>query len=68
MYREQVLLLPGFILEIMCSGKDRWKLSLRKGKKLLVEYSNASGYEFKSVEQLRYDFEKDVESALHKGR
>ena len=61
------MLLHGFILEIMFSGEERWRLSLRKGKKLLVEYSNASGYEFKSVEILRYDFARDVENAIRQG-
>jgi hypothetical protein len=42
-------------------------LSLRKGKAILVEYSNAGGYEFRSVEKLRYDFERDAEDALRQG-
>ena len=34
------------------------------GKTRLIEYSNASGYAFKSVEKLRYDFQRDAEDAL----
>ena len=67
MYREQVLLLDGFIVEIAFIKEGSWKLSLKKGKKLLVEYSGASRYEFKSVEKLRYDFARDVENALRQG-
>ena len=68
MYRERVLLHRGLILELLFSGEEKWKLSLRKGKKLLVEYSSESPYDFKSVEQLRYEFERDVENAERPGR
>jgi hypothetical protein len=67
MYREQVLLLRGFILDVAFLGEGSWKLSLRKGGKLLVEYSSSGDYEVKSVEKLRYDFERDVERALRQG-
>jgi hypothetical protein len=39
----------------------------RKGKTLLVEYSKRAAYEFKSVEKLRYDFQRDAEDALRQG-
>jgi len=39
-----------------------------KGGKLLVEYASGIPYDFKSVEQLRYDFERDVENAQRQGR
>ena len=68
MYREQVVLAHGLILEVMFAGEARWNLSLRKGKKVLVAYGSASGYELRSVEKLRYDFETDVENALRKNR
>jgi len=65
---EELLLLPdGFVLEARIVDGMDFVLSLRKGKTILVEYSNASGYEFKSVEKLRYDFERDAEDALRKG-
>ena len=68
MYREHLILDQGFILEIVFSGEAQWKLSLKKGRKLLVEYASGIPYDFKSVEQLRYDFERDVENAQRQGR
>lgn len=55
------------ILEVELDADLRYRL--RYGD--LVEYENgrrkvrgrSSRYEFRSVEQLRYDFERDVESA-----
>ena len=67
MFEERLLLPGGFVLEARISGPRDFVLSLRKGKTLLVEYSNASRYEFKSVEKLRYDFERDAEDALRRG-
>jgi hypothetical protein len=67
MFRERVVLPHGVVLEIVFFGQADWKLSLRKDERRLVEYSSASGYEFKSVEKLRYDFERDVEKALRRG-
>ena len=67
MFEEQLLLPDGFILEAGIFGGMDFFLSLRKGKAILVEYSSASGYEFKSVEKLRYDFERDAEDALRRG-
>ena len=64
MFEERLLLPGGFILEARISSAREFILSLRKGKTLLLEYSNSSGYEFKSVEKLRYDFERDAEDAL----
>jgi hypothetical protein len=67
MFEERLLLPDGFVLEARIFDDQEFVLSLRKGKTLLVEYSNASRYEFKSVEKLRYDFERDVENALRQG-
>lgn len=67
MFEERLLLPDGFVLEARILDGMEFALSLRKGKTILVEYSNASGYEFKSVEKLRYDFERDVEDALPQG-
>jgi hypothetical protein len=61
------VLLDGELLEIELHDDRRYRL--RYGD--LVEYENgrrrlrgrASRYEFRSVEQLRYDFERDVEAA-----
>ena len=66
MFQERLLLPDDFILEARILDGE-FALTLRKGKSILVEYSNASGYEFRSVEKLRYDFERDVEDALRQG-
>ena len=67
MFEERLLLPRGFVLEARISNSRDFVLSLRKVKTLLVEYSNASGYEFKSVEKLRFDFQRDAEDALRQG-
>ena len=65
---EERLLLPGdCVLETRIDDDRNFVLSFKKGKTLLVEYSSASRYEFKSVEKLRYDFEKAVADALSAG-
>ena len=67
MFEERLLLPDGFVLEARVLDSGDFVLSLRKGKAVLVEYSNESGYEFKSVEKLRYDFQRDAENALRQG-
>ena len=67
MFEERLLLPDGFILEARISNERSFVLSLSKGKTRLVEYSNSSGYAFKSVEKLRYDFQRDAEDALRQG-
>jgi len=67
MFEERLLLPRGYVVEARVSGGRDFVLSLRKGKTLLVEYRNAGGYEFKSVEKLRYDFQRDAEDALRQG-
>ncbi len=65
--RERVLLGDGALLEIELGAALEYML--RYGR--LVEYANGRRrvrgrelpYEFRSVEQLRYDFERDVEAA-----
>jgi hypothetical protein len=65
-------------------GAERLVLELREGGRYLLRYGDAveyrdgrrvvrgraGAYEFRSVEQLRYDFERDVRAlpARHKGR
>jgi hypothetical protein len=64
--REKLLLRDGTLLEIELAGDLGYRL--RYGA--LVEYANHRRrvrgrelpYEFRSVEQLRYDFERDVET------
>ena len=69
--REKVLLGDGALLEIELGAGGAYRLRygvLRYGA--LVEYANGRRrvrgrelrYEFRSVEQLRYDFERDVEA------
>jgi hypothetical protein len=68
MLREYVILEEGVLLEVFLASPSHFCLRCGKDGKVLVEYSNTSKYEFRSVERLRYDFEKDVENALRKGR
>ena len=67
MFEERLLLPDGFVLEARLFDDQEFVLSLRKGKQRLVECSTASRYEFKSVEKLRYDFQRDAEDALRQG-
>jgi hypothetical protein len=55
--REKVVT-EGGILEIELHDDLRYRLSWRG-----VVYENNRRYEFRSVEQLRYDFERDVQAA-----
>lgn len=66
MFEERLLLPGGYVLEArIVNGRD-YVLSLRKDKTLLVEYRSGGRHAFKSVEKLRYDFERDVEDALRR--
>jgi hypothetical protein len=60
--RETVVLDGGECLEIELHDNLRYRLSWRG-----VTYSNMSDnkrkYDFRSVEQLRYDFERDAQAA-----
>ena len=67
MFEERLLLPDDYVLEARIREGLDFLLSLRKGRTVLVEYSSAGAYEFKSVEKLRYDFERDVENALRQG-
>ena len=55
--REKVVTSDG-MLEIELHDDLRYRLSWRG-----IVYNNKRRYDFKSVEQLRYDFERDVEKA-----
>lgn len=55
--REKVVMSDG-MLEIELHDDLRYRLSWRG-----IVYDNKRRYDFKSVEQLRYDFERDVEKA-----
>ena len=67
MFHECVVLADGVMLEIVFRSPDDFRLACLKDGRALVEYSNAGDYEFKSVEKLRYDFERDAENALRQG-
>ena len=67
MFVERLLLPDGYVLEAGIFASQDFVLSLRKGKTLLVEYRSGGRYAFRSVEKLRYDFERDVEDALRQG-
>jgi len=67
MFAERLVSPDGFVLEARILDGMDFVLSLKRGKAVLVEYSSASDYEFKSVEKLRYDFERDAENALRQG-
>jgi hypothetical protein len=67
MFQEHVVLADGVLLELVFHSRSNYRLACLKGRRLLVEYSSASAYEFKSVEKLRYDFERDAENALRQG-
>ena len=67
MFEERVVLPDGVLIELVFRSPSEYRLSCRKGRRVLVEYGGDRSYEFKSVEKLRYDFERDVEKALHQG-
>lgn len=79
MFEERAVLPGGEIVELKLLNGMQYRLTVRKGKKPLVEYKGSGGkhrravhgrenaYEFKSVEKLRYDFERDAEDAQHQG-
>ena len=56
--RETVVLAEGELLEIELHDDLRYRLSWRG-----VVYDNQRKYAFRSVEQLRYDFERDAKAA-----
>jgi hypothetical protein len=64
MFSEKLLLPEDCVLEAHIGDDREFRLSFARGGKLLVEFSSAGRYEFKSVEKLRYDFETALEDAL----
>jgi hypothetical protein len=79
LYQEMVLLADGAWVEVSVEADRRYRLCLRKRDETLVEYCNdgvshrrslrgrAASYAFRSIEQLRYDFERDAEDAERQG-
>jgi len=76
MLEERIILENGFFLEVFLFPRMEYRLSCSRINQPLVEYKSngrkhsrsvsgrESAYEFKSVEKLRYDFERDAEDAL----
>ncbi len=58
------MLADGMLLELRLESPGNYRLACRKDGRVLVEFGGARPYEFKSVEKLRYDFEKAVDDAL----
>jgi glycerol-3-phosphate cytidylyltransferase-like family protein len=55
---RETMVLADSVLEIELHDDLRYRLSWRG-----VVYENKRRYEFRSVEQLRYDFERDAKAA-----
>lgn len=79
MLRDCVVLGGGRRIDIALDRQWRYRLCYVAGARVWVEYWNSgqghrrrvrgreSAYDFKSVEQLRYDFEQDAKNAQHPG-
>jgi hypothetical protein len=75
-YREVVQVADGVTVEAIVAPDRSYRLALLRHGTLRVEFWNdgaahrrqvgerTSAYEFRSIEQLRYDFERDAEDAL----
>ena len=66
MFQERLVLEDGVRFELAFNSRTSYRLACLKDGRVLVEYGSAGTYEFKSVEKLRYDFERDAEDALGK--
>ena len=67
MYEERLVLGDGVRFELFFRSPADYRLACIRDGRVLVEYGSAGRYEFKSVEKLRYDFERDAEDALRQG-
>ena len=61
---EEIFVGEDGMLQARINDDLTFSLTFRRGRKILVEYRSGRAYDFKSVEKLRYDFERDVEKAL----
>ena len=52
------------VYEFEFVSEKNYRLACLKGGRVLVEYRSGDSYEFRSVEKLRYDFERNAEDAL----
>ena len=64
MFFERLVCPDGVQYELQFRSPADYRLACLKDGRVLVAYTPASRYEFKSVEKLRYDFERDAENAL----
>jgi hypothetical protein len=64
MFAERMLLRDDAMLDLEFRSPRNYRLACLRAGRVLVEFSSARSYEFKSVEKLRYDFERAVEDAL----
>ena len=67
MFQERIVRGDGVLFELAFQSRTNYRLACLKGGRVLVEYRSGGTYEFKSVEKLRYDFERDAEDALRQG-
>jgi hypothetical protein len=67
MFRETVVLGGGVLFELSFQSRSHYRLACCRDGRVLVEYRSGGAYPFKSVEKLRYDFERDAENALRQG-
>lgn len=67
MFEERVVGADGVSYELVFHSPSDYRLSCLKDGRVLVEYTPAREQAFKSVENLRYDFERDAEDALRRG-
>jgi len=67
MLQEKIVLADDVVFELRFHSPSSYRLACSRAGRLLVEYSSAKAYPFKSVEKLRYDFERDAEDALREG-
>lgn len=67
MFRERHLLEGGRMIEAIVRDDGGWSLRYGRPGDWQVAYEDGGPYAFKSVEQLRYDFERDVRNAIPQG-
>jgi hypothetical protein len=66
MLDERLVLAGDVVYELELRSPHDWRLACRRGGRLLAELRSGRAYEFKSVEKLRYDFERQAEDALRR--
>jgi hypothetical protein len=65
MFQETVVLDGGVRYELRFRSPADYRLACVKDGRALVVYAAGGNYELRSVEKLRYDFERDAQDALH---